>query len=438
MQIYEYDQIPVEDTDNEKCLSEEEVKILQNINLEFKKKKIIGKSFIKWSGQNRIEFRNYAGIISLSNKQINKQIEILPKIFAPSNGNSSNYEESFMSFARMVSYTFNTKPFDRDVIKMRQIEKLGILDMIIFFYMSALKKAMNDGLYNNYELEMFESRFIRGKICFDKQLSRIPSTVFMQESYIFTDNNEIMTYFKTVTLYFAKISQSNWLKLKMHRLSTLFGDIQVLDIASLRSTVIKFNRLNDIYQDAYNLSNLILSGFMITPSSQESLYGVVFLMDMNKLFENFFAVFIKKNWKYLSLWDYNSKIVTQKSGKHLFIDSNARPLIPDVRILDERNLTKIVFDTKYKFRLTLDIQGNSLSKVSKADLFQMYAYSTKYNAIDTILIYPSLTDTSEVDSLKFEENNRFKIWDINLNLSDDDWEKNMLVIFNGLIENLDI
>ena len=71
MQIYEYDQIPIEGTDNEKCLSEEEVKILQNINLEFKKKKIIGKSFIKWGGRNHIEFRNYAGIISLGNKHIN-------------------------------------------------------------------------------------------------------------------------------------------------------------------------------------------------------------------------------------------------------------------------------------------------------------------------------------------------------------------------------
>lgn len=434
MQIYEYDQIPIEDTDNEKCLSEEEVKVLENINLKFKKKKIIGKSFIKWSGRNLIEFRNYAGIISLDNKQI----EILPKIFTPSSGNSSNYEGAFMSFARMVSYTFNTKPFDKDVLKMKRIEKLGILDMIIFFYMLAMKKAMNDGLYNNYELEMFESRFIRGKICFDKQLSRIPNTVFMQESYIFTDNNEIMTYFKTVTLYFAKISKSNWLKLQMHRLSTLFEDVKVVDISNLRNKVIKFNRLNEIYRDAYNLSKLILSGLMVIPNSQESLSGVVFLIDMNRLFEDFFAVFIKKNWKYLSSGTNNSKIIIQKAGKHLFIDSDTYPLIPDVQILNERDITKIVFDTKYKVRSRLDEQGNTFSKVSKSDLYQMYAYATKYNSRDNILIYPSITSTEEIKFLKFEENNRFRIWDINLNLSDDDWEKIMLSNFNKLIQNLDI
>ena len=304
--------------------------------------------------------------------------------------------------------------------------------------MSALKKAMNNGLYNNYELEMFESRYIRGKICFDKQLSMIPNTVFIQESYIFTDNNEIMTYFKTVTLYFAKISKSNWLKLKMHRLSTLFEDVKVIDISNLRRKFIKFNRLNEIYRDAYNLSKLILSGLMVIPNSQESLSGVVFLIDMNRLFEDFFAVFIKKNWKYLSSGTNNSKIIIQKSGGHLFIDSDTYPLIPDVRILNERDFTKIVFDTKYKVRSRSDEQGNTFSKVFKSDLFQMYAYATKYNSRDNILIYPSITPTEEIKCLKFEENNKFRIWDINFNLSYDDWEKRMLANFKKLIGNLNL
>jgi 5-methylcytosine-specific restriction enzyme subunit McrC len=120
----------------------------------------------------------------------------------------------------------------------------------------------------------------------------------------------------------------------------------------------------------------------------------------------------------------------------LFIDRKARPLIPDVRVLNPSDETEIVFDTKYKSEPEPIILGAALSRVSKADLYQMYAYSTKYNAKETILVYPSLHVTSELDSLSFEKAQRLRIWEININLFDEKWEGKMIRELAELIQSV--
>ena len=433
MHTYEYNTIPVgRNVNNGVGLSEKQAYELEQISLELKRKKIIGKSFYRWVGRDSLKFMNYAGIVSLGSEQL----EILPKIFKPRAENSSDYEKSFIAFARLISYIFKTKIFDEDLIKIRQTEKLGILDIIIFFYISSLKAAIKNGIYNKYEPEIFDSRFIRGKICFDKLLNRPPGSTLLQGSYLFTSDNDLMKYLKTATLYFAKLSRSNSLRTRLHKLSSLFSDIGTLDLSTLGKKIFKFNRLNRAYEDAYNLSKLILSGLLIQPNADKSLFGVVFLLDMNKVFEDFVAVFIERNWNILSRQTSLTKVIKQNSGKHLFIDRNIRPLIPDVRLLNTSNVTEIIFDTKYKIGPEFENDRKDVSKVSKGDLYQMYAYSAKYNAKETVLIYPTLSNTSELDALKFEEKQMFRIWDINLSLWEDDWESNLIESFTELMHNV--
>jgi 5-methylcytosine-specific restriction enzyme subunit McrC len=432
MHIYEYTRLAIGSEGGSQTLSEEQVTILKKLNGELKRRKIIAKNLYQWVDRDHIKFLNYAGVITICSEQI----EIFPKIFAEKDGNTTGYEESFTAFARMVSYIFRSTIFDKDLINMRESEKIGVLDMVIFFYMSNLKAALNNGIYSQYEQEIFDSRYIRGKICFNQQLNRMPGSAYIQESHLFTCNNELMKYLKACTLYFANLSKSNWLRIQMHRLSSLFGDVDTIDINKMKNKNIKFNRLNEPYQDAYNLSRLILSGLLIKPNSSESVSGVVFLLDMNKLFEDFFAAFIENNWKKLSRKHSSAKILKQKSSKYLFIDRKARPLIPDVRVLNPSDETEIVFDTKYKSKPEPIILGDAFSRVSKVDLYQMYAYSTKYNAKETILVYPSLHATSELDSLSFEKAQRLRIWEINLNLFDEEWEGKMIRELAELIQSV--
>lgn len=432
MRVFEYTKVGVGGECNNQTLSEKEIEILLNNDKLLKEKKIIEKSFFRWVGRDQIEFLNYAGIVSLDARQI----EILPKIFAFKSENETESEKSFIAFARMISYVFNSKKFDKELIYMTESEKVGVLDIIIFFYISSLKTAVKRGIHNQYETEIFESRFIKGKICFNQQINKLPGNAYYQESHIFTSNNELMKYLKSCTLFFVKISQSNWLKQQIHRLSSLFDEVDTVDISQIRYKTITFNRLNSHYQDAYDLSKLILSSMLLKPSSEVSHSGLVFLIDMNKLFENFFATFIEKNLEKLTKQFVSSKVLKRNASKHLFIDRNVSPLIPDIRVLNRSNITELVFDTKYKIQSDSKIQSDGLTKVEKGDLYQMYAYSNKYQAKETILVYPSLKETTEQDCLKFEEAQNFRIWDINLNLLDANWEEELVKDLSNLFLNI--
>jgi 5-methylcytosine-specific restriction enzyme subunit McrC len=91
------------------------------------------------------------------------------------------------------------------------------------------------------------------------------------------------------------------------------------------------------------------------------------LFDMNKLFENYVGDFFKRRCKNVKLQDKKFK---------LFENEEKFALIPDIVINK-----KIIFDTKWKII-------NEKSDISQADLYQMYAYVTKYKIKRGYLLYP--------------------------------------------------
>ena len=77
-----------------------------------------------------------------------------------------------------------------------------------------------------------------------------------------------------------------------------------------------------------------------------------------------------------------------------------------------------------------------LSGVLSSDLYQMYAYSVKYNASDCILVYPSIYKTDDNDPHYFEDNNRLRIWELNMNLKDGNWESKLAKEIKPLMAKL--
>lgn len=74
--------------------------------------------------------------------------------------------------------------------------------------------------------------------------------------------------------------------------------------------------------------------------------------------------------------------------------------------------------------------------MSKNELYQMYEYSVKYDASESILVYPTLAKSSELGLVHFEKNNSLRAWNLNGNLTDIGWESDMLHELKPLIEKL--
>lgn len=103
------------------------------------------------------------------------------------------------------------------------------------------------------------------------------------------------------------------------------------------------------------------------------------LFPMEKVFE----AYVAKNLKRV-LADLPWEVSTQDKGHYLFNRPSQFALRPDLVIVREDQST-IVLDTKWK---SLTSQPRQNYGISQADMYQMYAYSKKYNTPEIWMIYP--------------------------------------------------
>ena len=405
----------------ERTITDEQAEELEQMNFKLKANKQINEDFFQFGPKHSARFINFVGAISLGDFQVN----ILPKIFELKEGNSTeNTQDAFFSFARMISYTLGIKDIEHELLQFEKLDKAGILELLVFFFATSLKNALFEGIHCQYEQIILKSSYLTGKPPIERQMYEPDSSQIVQESYIYTENTELMQYFKGACSYFARIVRSDNLSWELRELSGFLVDIDTMPLRQIYLKKINLNRLNQHYKNPYDQSKLILEGLSINPDSSKYSQGPALLLDMSKIFETFFANFIRNNESIILPSTHNS-IRSQDSRHSLFIDYKSSTLKPDICIESEnKNETQtIILDTKYKKEDSGD--HNILNGVSTSDLYQMYAYSVKYNASDCILVYPSGYRTIDNGPLHFEDKNRLRIWKLKMNLKDGNWESKL-------------
>lgn len=138
------------------------------------------------------------------------------------------------------------------------------------------------------------------------------------------------------------------------------------------------------------------------------------LFDMNLLFESYVFDYLKKNGNF-------ENIKSQDKTHHLAYENGSGRfgLKPDI-VIDSG---KIVVDTKWKILSEEKTQNG----VSQADMYQMYAYGTKYQDCEELyLVYPKSDLETGSCYRFFEDSNKQKLelrvlfFDL-LNPSGSDW-----------------
>ena len=132
--------------------------------------------------------------------------------------------------------------------------------------------------------------------------------------------------------------------------------------------------------------------------------AVSLLFPMEKVFESYIAAHLKKICA-----GKNMKISVQDRCCYLFDRLNGEPyrkfaLRPDIVITgagssDCNRTERIILDTKWK-RLVND-RGRNYG-ISQADMYQMFAYSQKYQASEIWLLYPLNNEMRNCGPIKFE------------------------------------
>lgn len=358
-----YDWIFVGDKENQLTKFEFEslIKYLES-------KKQTFKSTIVDIGYNKLRLINYVGIIKIKNVII----EILPKVSL-----SDDTKKDKEILLRMLSKC-KKLPFVVDESMNLSTKNYNLIDLFAKYFVNMLKNEVSKGIYREYSEVCENLNYMKGKLILKEhiKLNHTNKTKAFCKYDEYNENN-----FLNNTLNYAcdivlrNVMDSN-LKSDILKIKSCFFENNHYIVDKNKLSNYKFTRQNVRFKQVFEFAKLIiLNNSMETNVSNEN--GFTMLFEMNTLFEEYIGKVIK------SIWTNNNKeCLLQNNSKYLLQDSNTKTkkfnLRPDIVLNDKVSDYQIIIDTKWKN-----------SKVKQSDIYQMYAYVTRYEkARSCVLLYP--------------------------------------------------
>jgi 5-methylcytosine-specific restriction enzyme subunit McrC len=288
-----------------------------------------------------------------------------------------------------LSYGYNFAKLKDFESAIEKGEMDSFFEVLIYLFAKKLIEQLKMNPNRSYITVEDESNFLKGSWRLSEQLSKSPHLKHkFHVSYDeFTDNNELNRILKFVSrmLLFATSNSGN--KLLLHHILLIYAEIDdILKPDAIELDKVKFTRINQEYKPIFELARLFLNK-LSTHTLDSKISTFTFMFDMNFLFEQFIAGFIRQ----YELHPPEYKMETQKCSESLLKEVQNERIVkhfslkPDILFKDkDANNVECIIDTKYK---QLDEKVKSLG-VSQSDAYQMYAYSQIYNCPRVILLYP--------------------------------------------------
>ncbi len=323
--------------------------------------------FMAFTKKGVLKTQNYVGIIQTKSGFV---LEILPKI-----ANEDNYEASKKILIKMIK-TLRNHPFKNISTANLKIEKMPLFEIFISFFLNEVENVIKKGLKKDYVLIEENQNFLKGKLKFSEHIRKnlIHKERFYVEYDEFIEDTIENRILKAALLTLSKISKNFENKKRIRKFLFVFDGVK--NLKTLRK--MNINRLTKYYENALKIAEIFLKNSSFSTYKGEN-ENFALLFDMNRLFESYVGEWFRKNFENIKL---------QEKRYNLFENENKFSLKPDI-VKDE----KIILDTKWK-KIT------NKNDISQSDLYQMYAYITKYGVDKGYLIYPLI---------EFNENIEFTI-----------------------------
>lgn len=333
--------------------------------------------------KNGVQANNYVGVLQTKS---GLTIESLPKIAGRTEeATDTRVRQLFLEMLKAVR-SINGKTFRLTNLNAK---KNNLLEVFISKFLNESDMIIKRGLKSSYVTVQSNEKFLKGKLLMTQQLRRN----IVNQSYFFNEYDEFMTnsaenqLIKTTLEYLLKNSRDNNNLRIIREQLVYFEFVDLTNSPEQTFQKVSIGRNYTYYEQTLNWCRIFLSRKSFTSFKGSSLAFAV-LFPMEEIFEAYIAYMMKK-----SIPDAN--VSAQDKKYSLFDRTNETKagyrLRPDLVVRFEDNRTTIA-DTKWK---VLDSTGPS-----QTDLYQMYAYYTRYrhkseNVDKVVLIYPYSSSYSE-------------------------------------------
>ncbi|MBQ3399302.1 MAG: McrC family protein [Synergistaceae bacterium] len=322
-----------------------------------------------------ISVSNYVGLIQMKNGY---QIQVLPKIDFGTNPDSGN-EETKRVFIRMLRSMkdFPSKVFNDANLK---IDRMTLYDIFINMYLQNVRTLIKHAIKSAYVVREDNLNFFKGKLVVSEQIKR--NIAHGERFYVRYDEylvdraeNRLV---KATLLKLQEMTSSSENQKEIRQLLTAFEMVEASTNIQEDFVHVVIDRNTKDYDVLMQWSKVFLLNKSFTTFSGDQ-NAVALLFPMEKVFESYVTQQLKK-----TLLDLNWNVSSQDKGYYLFDSPQQFALRPDI-VITRNDGSKIILDTKWK-SLVDDQRVNY--GILQSDMYQMYAYSKKYEAPEVWLLYP--------------------------------------------------
>ena len=328
---------------------------------------------------NVIQAKNLVGLIQLESGY---QIQILPKVDFGANDTGKTTEEVFIDMLRSMK-DFPGKVFSSANLR---TESINLYEIFINMYLYQLSLLTRRGLKSAYISQEDTLNVFKGKLLINRHLKEnIGHAERFSLAYDeFNLNRPENRLIKSTLLKLQKIStSSNNLKLIRQQL-IYFELVEPSWNYANDFDKVQIDRTTKDYEEILVWSKVFLMNKSFSTFSGNTKARAL-LFPMEKVYESFVSIHI------VDVFEGDEySVSTQDNGRYLFKEENRNifSLRPDI-VVKENEGNTIIMDTKWK-RLYDNPEKNY--GISQADMYQMYAYSKKYNANEVWVLYPRVNE----------------------------------------------
>lgn len=386
-------------------------------------KKIIGYNNLNLQADGKLLVMHYVGFVQINNIRL----LIYPKI-ASRYHEDKDYEKPFEILIKLLSNSkfFNVKRIPNPQMMGRYNSDL--LELFISFFADELLLLLKKDVNKGYNLILENQSFIKGKIDFVETIKRNNFRRHLHYVHYdnFSEDTLLNQIFKSVIINLIKKTKIQENKMKLKQIMLWLEDVTPVNLNNEIWKKVKFSPLNQSYEPVYNLAKLFYYNSSPSLNKGDEL-TFSFLVPLNQLFERYLYDTIELN----KTKDINFKYQGPISYLAMQNDAKIMQLKPDITILDNDKV-KYIIDAKYK---EVDILDGK-PKVLQSDIYQMIAYSIRYECNNIALVYPKFLGDSEENIVLSEISIDNYDKQINIILLKIDLEKNRKSLSDELLEIL--
>jgi len=318
-----------------------------------------------------LQAQNYVGVIQTKG---GTTIEILPKITNVENNQARAIVISMLK-------TLKNSPFKSLNSAHLKNSKMPLFEIFIAMFLDELALLIRKGIRSDYLREEDNLKFLKGKLMLGQHLkyNHIHKERFFVEYEEYSSDRIENRLIKSTLQYLYKKLKSTKNQQRIREFLFVFDEVGVSHHYKEDFKKIKINRQMKAYAQTLLWCKTFLLGNSFSPYRGNSI-AFALLFDMNLLFESYVFQYLKRYGRF-------ENITAQDGGRHLAYlngESGKFRLKPDI-VINKGTSKVIIADTKWKILS----EEKSHQGVSQSDMYQLFAYGTKYKKCKTLfLIYP--------------------------------------------------